>query len=403
MRYSLLLKNSKSALLLFLLFLISFFVYPRQDTSKLTSDSIQVRDSTEIIPPQIKDSSAEEHVLLREDIVRGERLFYGLIYTENTALNCVSCHNTTFADTLNWNPDAIEISRKYAGKSTEDLTRVLLKPSGIKMAQVHRMDQLTPEDIVQLKAYMDELPSIGLKENKPVVTNLILFILASLLLLFSTTDLIITKKVRKTWIHAIILVLAGTFITYRLVVDAIAVGRSPDYSPDQPVKFSHAVHAGQNKTDCIYCHSSAQYSKTPGIPSMNVCMNCHLVVRSGSRSGSFEIAKLIEAYENREPLKWTKVYNLPDHVFFSHAQHVNAGGVTCAECHGAVEEADRITKINDLSMGWCVNCHRETNVNFLNNKFYSHYRNLIGEIENGRIDTVNVEMIGGTECMKCHY
>ena len=297
----------------------------------------------------------------------------------------------------------MEISKKYISKSADDLNRVLLSPSGQKMSMAHKDFKLTAEDIVLIKAYMDKLPFTGLKQNKPVLTNLILFILASLLFLGSTVDLIITKKIKRRWINIVILLLTLVFITRTLVVNAVDLGHSPGYEPDQPVKFSHAVHAGQNNTDCIYCHSYAPYSKTAGFPAENICMNCHLLVRNGTRSGVFEIGKVISAFENRKPIEWIKVYNLPDHVFFSHAQHVGAGELTCSECHGTVEEMGRIRLNSELTMGWCINCHRTMNVNFNNNRFYTEYAGLEAKIKNRETDSINVNMIGGTECMKCHY
>ncbi len=318
-------------------------------------------------------------------------------------MNCAGCHNTIASDTLNWNPDAVEISRKYISKSVADLSEILLNPSGQKMAQVHKNFQFTPEEIMLIKAYMDKLPDIGLKQNKPLITNLILFIIASFLFLISTIDLIITKRIKKQWVNLVILSLTAVYITWSLVVDAIAIGRSPDYSPDQPIKFSHQVHAGQNGTDCIYCHSYAPHSKSAGIPSQNVCMNCHLLVRNGTRSGIFEIAKVVSSYGDKKPIEWVKVHNLPDHVFFSHAQHVSAGGIGCAECHGAVEKMTRIRQVSDLSMGWCINCHRTRKVNFQDNKFYSEYKELADKMRKGDIDSITVERLGGTECMKCHY
>jgi len=361
--------------------------------SPTRSDTIQQEDSLLTKP----------RTFSAEDLIRGERLFFGLVYLENKSINCAGCHNTRTSDSLNWNPDAVEISRKYLNKSAADLNRILLTPAGQKMGLVHKNFKFTPEDVMLIKAYMDKLPGIGLKQDKPVVTNLILFILASVLLFISAIDLIITKKLKKRWINLLILSFASVYITWSLVVDAIAIGRSPDYSPDQPVKFSHEVHAGQNGTDCIYCHSFAPYSKTAGIPAENVCMNCHLLVRNGTRSGTFEIAKVITAFENNKPIEWIKVHNLPDHVFFSHAQHVSAGGINCKECHGEVEKMDRIKQVSDLSMGWCINCHRTRIVRFNNNKFYTEYRELAEKIKEGGIDSVTVEKLGGTECMKCHY
>jgi hypothetical protein len=349
--------------------------------------------------------SLNKSVLLSESeqLIRGERLFYGLVYTENKQMNCAGCHNTRFSDTLNWNPDAVEISEKYLAKNINDLQKVLLKPTGEKMAQVHSGFTLTPEDVGEIKVYMDRLTTAGLKQSKPVISNRLLFILASVLLLFSAVDLIITKRMKRPWINITLLLGSVIYLSYALAVDAIDVGHSPDYQPDQPIKFSHKVHAGQNGTDCIYCHSSAPYSKSAGIPPENVCMNCHLLVRKGTRSGAFEIAKIIKHYESRQPIEWIRVYNLPDHVFFSHAQHVSAGGISCQKCHGPVETMDRINLYSDLSMGWCINCHRTTNVNFKGNLFYSQYKDLAEKMRRGERDSVTIANLGGTECMKCHY
>jgi cytochrome c553 len=353
---------------------------------------------------QAGDSVLKKPVVIKaEELIRGERLFYGLVYQDKKTASCASCHNTSFSHELNWNPDAIEISRKYTEKSAGDLSKVLLKPAGEKMAEVHRDYQFTPEDIVLIKAYMDKLAVIGLKKSKPVVTNLFLFIIASLFLLISAIDLLISKKLKRQWIHLMVILVTGIFITNSLVVNALAVGHSTDYEPDQPIKFSHEVHAGQNGTDCIYCHSFAHQSKSAGFPPENVCMNCHLLVRNGNRSGMFEIAKVVSSYEENKPIQWIKVYNLQDHVFFSHAQHVEAGGLNCKECHGPVEEMERIKLNQNLTMGWCIECHRTKIVNFRENNFYSDYKELAEKIRNGETDSITVERIGGTECMKCHY
>lgn len=344
--------------------------------------------------------------LTHEDLVRGERLFHGLVYSEMKNMRCSECHSTYTAihyDTVNWNPDALDISLKYRDKTVDDLIRVLLKPTGQKMAQVHAGFRLTPEEVMLLKGFMDRFPERGLKDKKPVITNLLLFIIASVLFLGALTDLVITKKVRKQWILLAILSVTTVYITWVLVENAIAIGRSKGYSPDQPVKFSHAVHAGQNKTDCIYCHNYAPYSKVSGFPSGNVCMNCHLIVRSGKRSGMFEISKVITAFENKQPIHWIQVHNLPDHAYYNHSQHVNVGGITCQTCHGPVEQMDRIVQVNDLSMGWCVNCHRSRAVNFNGNEFYSQYKMLSGMIRSGEIDSVFVDQQGGNGCMRCHY
>ena len=389
-------KSPKGKIKYFLIFiLVLFVVFPGY------SYSLQVKDS---LPQAPSDSVLyQKRIFKAEELIRGERLFYGLAYIKSESVNCAGCHNTRVSDTLNWNPDALEISKKYLNKSARDLSRVLLKPAGEKMAKMHKEIHLSPEDIVLVKAYMDKFTEIGLKPDKPEITNLLLFIIASVFFLFSITDLIITKKVKRRWINYGILTVTGIFITYSLVINSLAIGRSKDYSPMQPVKFSHAVHAGQNGTECIYCHSSATYSKTAGIPPVNVCMNCHLMVRKGTRSGTFEIAKVIASYEDQKPIEWIKVHNLPDHVFFSHAQHVSAGKVDCAECHGDVKKMDVIRQVSDLSMGWCIDCHRIKKLDVQNNQFYSQYRALTEKLRKGEIDSVTVTMVGGRECMKCHY
>ena len=372
---------------LFLTIFLSGIIIP------VRSNIIQVKDSVII----------KQRTVKAEELIRGERLFFGLVYQDGKSTNCAGCHYTRVSDTLNWNPDALEISKKYISKSAGDLSRVLLNPVGKKMAQVHKSFQLTTEDIILIKAFMDRFVTNGLKQNKPVITNLLLFIIASILFLFSTIDLIIIKILKKRWVNYLILLFTGIFITNTLVVGAIALGRTQGYSPEQPVKFSHAVHVGQNGTDCIYCHSYAQFSKSAGIPAENICMNCHQLVRNGTRSGAFEIAKVISEYDNKKPIEWIKVYNLPDHVFFSHAQHVSVGAISCQECHGNVEKMNVISQVPDLSMGWCLGCHRRKKVNFQNNNFYSAYRTLADKFKKGEIDSVTVNLIGGRECMKCHY
>jgi len=344
-----------------------------------------------------------DHKYSAEEMIRGERLFYGLVYFGEKSVNCASCHNTQMIDTLNWNPDAWEISKKYLEKSNEDLKNVLLNPSGQMMAEVHKDFDLSDEDITLLKLYMDELAHEGLIQPKPVVKNLLLFIFAFILIVFALADLIFLRKIRFKLVHVIIIMASLFFIIQTLVVEAIDIGRSPGYAPDQPIKFSHEIHSGQNQIDCKYCHSTAEYSKSAGIPSLNVCMNCHLIVRNGSHSGAFEISKVIKSYEDGDDIEWIRIHNLPDHAFFSHAQHVGVGNIECQKCHGKVEEMNRVELVTDLSMGWCVNCHRETKIDLHSNEFYNNYEELAKKMQSGELEHVSVESIGGIECMKCHY
>jgi mono/diheme cytochrome c family protein len=204
----------------------------------------------------------------------------------------------------------------------------------------------------------------------------------------------------------------------------MGIGVETGYQPVQPIAFSHQIHAGQNKIDCNYCHSSARHSKTSGIPSTNVCMNCHKYVDGseivnaetgelkygGERSP--EIAKIyaaigwdveklayIEGYEQK-PVEWVRIHNLPDLVYFNHAQHVTAGQVECQTCHGPVQEMDEVYQYSELTMGWCINCHRQTEVK-TDNGYYDDYHDKIKE--KYHTDKITVDKIGGLECGKCHY
>jgi mono/diheme cytochrome c family protein len=229
------------------------------------------------------------------------------------------------------------------------------------------------------------------------------FIVFLVLFILALIDLAFTKVIKATFIH-IIIILVSIFVVSEIVyVEAKALGRQQGYSPDQPVWFSHKVHAGQNKIDCLYCHSSAMDSKSAGIPGTSVCMNCHNVVKKGKITGESEIAKVIESWNTKKPVEWVRVHNLPDHVWFSHAQHVNVGKRQCQECHGKVEEVDRIVQVESLGMGWCIDCHRKTSVQFKENKFYREFAKYDDEMNAGTRSRVNVDDIGGNNCQLCHY
>ena len=211
---------------------------------------------------------------------------------------------------------------------------------------------------------------------------------------------------------------------YYTIQGAIGLGRTKDYQPVQPIYYSHKVHVGKNQISCLYCHGGAQEGKHANIPSVNVCMNCHMAINEYTGSagklfaedgteinGTAEIKKLYEyagwdgkKYVNTgKPVEWVLIHNLPDHVYFNHSQHVNAGKVQCQTCHGPIQEMGEVYQYTDLSMGWCVNCHRESKVQFTNNKFYSIYEKFHEDLKKNPSDSITVEKIGGTECQKCHY
>ena len=336
------------------------------------------------------------------DIRIGERIFHGFVPSSAKTINCASCHNVGRIDTLNWSPSALDLALKYAKKDLASFKSAIMQPTGKIMSQIHENLELNDEQIRQVKSYLTELAKKGEEPAKLLLTNRIIFILLILLFLLAFIDFAITHKVKIVGVHLIVLLVTAIFITKYIVTSAISLGRSQNYQPDQPIKFSHKVHAGQNQTSCLYCHFTAEQSKSAGIPPANVCANCHVIVKDGSRSGKFEIAKIYQALDNNKRIEWVKVHNLPDHVYFNHAQHVVTGKIDCKQCHGDVATMDQVIQVNDLSMGWCVNCHRETGVQFTN-KFYGKYEQLHKDLSEGKIDKVTVEKIGGNDCMKCHY
>ena len=138
----------------------------------------------------------------------------------------------------------------------------------------------------------------------------------------------------------------------------VNVGYNKGYSPDQPVKFEHSQHAGDYKIPCQYCHTQARRARTAGAPSLNICWNCHMSIRQVNGKRSEEIQKVVKAYEDKMPIQWVRVHMLPDHARFNHAPHVQ-NGVACQKCHGPVEKMKKVVQHTSMSMGWCVNCHRE--------------------------------------------
>lgn len=201
-----------------------------------------------------------------------------------------------------------------------------------------------------------------------------------------------------------VIILVVIFLGYRAADSAVDMGRSQGYMPTQPIKYSHKLHAGEMQIDCKYCHVGVEKGKQAGIPTVNICMNCHKAVgETVNGTGKEEIAKIRKAYETGQPVEWVRIHNLPDHVYFNHAQHVKAGGLECQTCHGQIQEMEVVAQNQPLSMGWCINCHRETKVLFKENKYYGMYENLHKQMDKGEIKGVTEAMMGGLECQKCHY
>ena len=185
------------------------------------------------------------------------------------------------------------------------------------------------------------------------------------------------------------------------------IGVQQGYMPTQPIAYSHELHAGQYEIDCQYCHTGVRKSKSANIPSANICMNCHVAIKPESK----EIQKIYAAIDydpetgeygkETQPIEWVRVHNLPDLAYFNHSQHVQVGGLECETCHGPIKEMEVVYQYSDLTMGWCINCHRETNVKSKGNDYYNNLVELHNE-KNTKVP-MKVEDIGGLECSKCHY
>lgn len=192
-----------------------------------------------------------------------------------------------------------------------------------------------------------------------------------------------------------------------------AIGISQGYNPDQPIAYSHKLHAGEMGISCIYCHSGAERGKVAGIPSANVCMNCHKYVKKGPTTGTAEIAKIYKALDydpdkgtygpNTKPIQWVRVHNLPDLAYFNHSQHVVVGKIECQTCHGPVQDSMTVAyQYAPLTMNWCITCHRETKVKMAGNAYYN---DLHKKLMNSNVpdSMITVAKIGGLECARCHY
>jgi cytochrome c2/heme/copper-type cytochrome/quinol oxidase subunit 2 len=190
--------------------------------------------------------------------------------------------------------------------------------------------------------------------------------------------------------------------TAKTAIDGLySVGVQQGYAPAQPIAFSHALHAGQYEIACQYCHTGVEIGKSANIPSANICMNCHTHIQNvGGKEGiSPEIQKIYNAVDNNQPIEWVRVHNLPDLAYFNHAQHVAVGGVECQTCHGPIQEMEVVGQHSSLTMGWCIDCHRQTEIATEGNVYYDK----LVQLHSTSKDALKVKDIGGLECAKCHY
>lgn len=239
------------------------------------------------------------------------------------------------------------------------------------------------------------------------------------------------------WRHKVITSFVVLFFVFGGLADGWYrlkdVGVFENYKPEQPIAFSHKIHAGDNAIACQYCHSGVEKSRHALIPSPMVCMNCHKAIKKGTQTGTEEIAKIYKAvgwdpeamaYTGKtEPIKWIKVHNMPDHVYFSHQQHVVAGGVDCKQCHGDMtkETVARIMPHEELNaidgnvkvtrptmtMGWCIECHNQAETK-MEGGYYDELKKRMMNNPNLQKkhledEKITVNELGGWECAKCHY
>lgn len=266
-------------------------------------------------------------------------------------------------------------------------------------AKVQKSDDSRPYDKIDPE-FRNIGPGFGGKNAVPFWIALVVFLLAM-------GGVVKGKSKPVKGISGVVALAALGVVAYVTYWEARSLGRQQGYAPVQPIWFSHKVHVTQNKIDCEYCHVDVRSSRHAGIPSLNVCLNCHSVVNKGKRSGTKEISKIYDylGYNPKtkqfdkpgKPIEWIKVHNLPDHVYFNHAQHVQAGKVDCQECHGPVEKMNRVVEYKELSMKFCLDCHRSRNI-ITDNQYYALYKFHLKPGEKPK-----VKDIGGQDCSACHY
>ena len=393
-----------------------------------------------------------------QDVAKGKELF-------NT--NCAACHKL---DAKATGPALRGVAAKYdkewlykwiknSGEliKSGDALAVKVYEENNKVAMT-AFPQLSNEDIDNIIAYASEpkpeapvaVPGAavagGVTADPGISNNIILGVLVVVLgmlvvMLFLVSNVLnkiakangieapVKEKSLPLWkafaknqflvlVSVIMLLLVSAYFAYGWLMQ---IGVDQGYEPVQPIHYSHRIHAGDNAIDCKYCHSSARVSKHAGIPSLNVCMNCHKNISEVAETTATEehskafydeqIAKLYDAvgwdkstqnYTGKtKPVKWVRIHNLPDHVYFNHSQHVTVAGVECQTCHGPVQEYEFQKQFAPLTMGWCINCHRETNVKVEDNAYYKKVHEELSKKYG--VSQLTAAQMGGLECGKCHY
>jgi len=392
------------------------------------------------------------------DIAKGKSLFNA---------NCASCHK------LNRNlvgPALKGVSAKYEKEwlySWIKNSAALIKSGDDQAVAIYEeynkvamnaFPQLSNEDIDNILAYTDYVPepvvaantgaeAISSSNDSSLTNDIVLVLLTIVLLVLITTLFLVTKTLRNIaekngikfeeetskfsiwkafiknqfliFISVILLLLSSAYFAYGYMMQ---IGVDQGYMPIQPIHYSHKIHAGANQIECQYCHSSARKSKHSGIPSLNVCMNCHENIADYNGEEDLEKGYTKDFYTNEikklykavgwdeetqsytgdtEPVKWVRIHNLPDFVYFNHAQHVSVAGIDCQKCHGPVEEMEILYQYSPLTMGWCINCHRDSNIKVKDNEYYTKIHEELSKKYG--VEELSIAQMGGLECGKCHY
>ena len=319
--------------------------------------------------------------------------------------------------------------------------------------------QLSNEDIDNILAYTDYVPEpvaatatvatvSGSSDSSSITNDIVLGLLIIVLTVLIVTLFLVTKTLRNIaekngikvsvkesqsfsiwrafiknqfliFTSVILLLLSSAYFAYGYMMQ---IGVDQGYMPVQPIHYSHKIHSGANQIECQYCHSSARVSKHSGIPSLNVCMNCHENIAEYNGEEDLEKGYTKDFYTNEikklykavgwdeetqsytgetEPVKWVRIHNLPDFVYFNHSQHVSVAGVDCQKCHGPVEEMEILYQYSSLTMGWCIDCHRESNIKVKDNEYYTKVHEELSKKYG--VEELSIAQMGGLECGKCHY
>lgn len=351
--------------------------------------------------------------------------------------NCAACHkldkkligpalgNVSDRRSVEWLRAWIRDNNALRASGDQDAIDIFNEYNGMPMTAY---PNLTDDDIDAIIAYtsagdVQKVAAVAADTDnlaKPKSSSAWMsYVVIAVMLLLVIWIYIKSNNVFLKVVATVFLLLVGTYVLFDTL---LKIGIDQDYQPIQPIAFSHKIHAGDNKIDCQYCHSAAKNSKSSGIPSVNVCMNCHKSISeyngpvTSERDKAFydaEIQKIydaigwdkeklayIENYEEK-PIKWVKVHNLPDFVYYNHAQHVTVAGQKCQKCHGPVETMEELYQFSPLTMAWCLNCHKETNVDLKGNEYYAKIHEELATKYG--VEKITIAELGGKECGKCHY